>query len=169
MKKKICALAVCLILSAGSTQAQVLSSGTTNDKVFVTGEANTGQPWGEWFTQVYMPYYDELGIAILGIAQAAGQIDLTGKSSETIRKEVGAALNNSLMKMAKIKPPIELKAYHLKVVELYRQTINADPEDGGESKIAIKQTTREANQALRKVFEMHGVPEGVISNHSIKK
>ena len=65
--------------------------------------------------------------------------------------------------MEMIKPPVELKKYHEKIIQLYRETINADPKEAEQNAIVIKQISSEADQAMEKALRLHGVPEKVIA------
>ena len=165
MRNKICVFLACLAVTAGAARAETLvSGGETTTKTIVTGEVNTALPWGRWISEVYMPYSNELGRAILDIARAAGKVQMTGKSTDDALEDITVVLNQSLTKMENIKPPVELKAYHNKIVQLYKETINTDASEPAKSQIMKRQLTREADAALKTVFERHGVPENVIAN-----
>jgi uncharacterized phosphosugar-binding protein len=170
MLTKFIVILACLTMTVGVSLAQEISGDALEesvetkreDQIFWSQQVDGSQEWGIWLKEVFKPYSDELGKAILKIITSTKEIDPTGKSSAQMMEEVTAAYTRSLMSMEMIKPPVELKAYHLKVVELYRQTINADPSEAAQNAVVIKQISREADQALTKAFQLHGIPERVI-------
>jgi len=162
MMKKLLILFILLVVTNGVAHAQGLSGDVQEDQIFWTQEVDASQEWGLWLKEVYRPYSDELSRAILKIISSTINIDPTGKTNEELLEEVNAAYSRSLKSMEMIKPPAELKVYHSKVVELYRQTINADPDKASENALVIKQLTREADQAITKAFQLHGVSQKII-------
>jgi len=162
MIKKIFILLMCFATAIGVAHAQGLSDDTQENQIFWTQEVDSNQPWGLWLKEVYRPYSDELLRAILKIVSSTIDIDSTGKSNEELLEEVNAAYNRSLKSMEEIRTPAELKVYHSKIVELYKQTINADPDKASENALVIKQLTREADQEITKVFKLHGVSQKII-------
>jgi len=51
---------------------------------------------------------------------------------------MNAALNNSLRSMEMITPPVELKGYLTKVIQMYKHTINADPKEATQNAVVSK-------------------------------
>lgn len=146
--------------SSGDTQES--ASSTRKDQTFWSQEVDINQEWGLWLKEVYRPYSDELSMAILKIVSATIDIDPTGKSNAELLEEVNEAYSNSLRSMEAIKAPAELKKYHEKVVELYKHTINSDPKKKSENAVVRKQLSREADQAITKAFQLHGVSQKII-------
>ena len=183
MMRKLFILLMCFAMTGGVAHSQGLSSGpqdlsdenqelsndtqepsteTLEDQIFWKQEVNASQAWGLWLKEVYRPYSIELSKAILKIVSSTIDIDPTGKSPEELMEEVSAAYNRSLLSMEMIKPPAELKVYHSKVVELYRHTINSDPDEASENALVRKRLTVEADQAITKTFQLHGVSQKII-------
>lgn len=162
--KKLLILFIFLVMTNPAAHAQELSNESQEEQIFWTQEVDATEEWGQWLKEIYKPYSDELGMAILKIISSTIDIDPTGKSSAELLEEVNAAYNMSLKSMEIIKPPIELKIYHLKIIELYRLTINSDPKDASKNALIIKQLSIEADQAMTKAFQLHGMPENVIAH-----
>ncbi len=133
------------------------------DRTFWTQEVDFREEWGIWLKEYYKPYADDMTLAMLKIVASTADIDFTGKTSAEILEEVNAAYTKSLRSMEMIKHPPELKAYHAKVVELYKQAIKADPKDKEQNAIEIERLTQEADEAMTRALRLHGVPQGVIN------
>lgn len=155
---------MCCAFTGGAVRAQETAGKVAQDQIFWSQQVDRSQTWGRWLLEVYKPYSDELSRAILKIASSAAGINPEGKSSEALLAEVNAALNNSLIAMEMIKPPAELKIYHSKVIQLYKETINADPKEKEKTAVIVNQLSREADREMKKALELHGVPERVIYN-----
>lgn len=145
-----------------SDDAQESASDTRENQTFWSQEVDVNQEWGLWLKEVYRPYSDELSLAILKIVSSTINIDPTGKSNAELLEEVNEAYSNSLRSMEAIKAPAELKKYHEKVVELYKHTINSDPRKKSENALVRKQLSLEADQAITKAFQLHGVSQKII-------
>ena len=162
MIKKLLILFVFLGLTSAGAHAQELSTNAMEDQTFWSQEVDVNAHWGLWLRDVYRPYADKLSVAILKIVSSTINIDSTGKSSEELLEEINVAYNNSLRSMELIKAPAELKEYHSKIVELYRHTINSDPKEVSKNAIIRKQLSLEADQAITKAFQLHGVSQKII-------
>jgi len=143
-------------------EAEELGEEKLGDTIFWTQDVNAKEEWGIWLKEMYKPYSDKLTIAMLKIVASTAEVDMTGKSSEEILEEVNAAYSESLKDMEKIKPPAELREYHSKIIELYRQTIEADPNDAKRNALVVEQLSKEADQAMTKALKLHSVPARVI-------
>jgi len=133
-----------------------------DDQTFWAHEVDAKEEWGLWLKEVYKPYADEMTVAMLKIVASTADIDYKGKTSEEILEEVNAAYDKSLRSMETVKAPAEFKAYHTKVVRLYRQTIEADPKDKKQNAIERAKLSAEVDEAMTKALKLHGVPQRVI-------
>lgn len=157
--KKIFICFICCFMPAAMVHAQA----NTVDQTFWSQEVSSRQQWGIWLKETYKPYSVELEKAILKIISSTKGIDSTGKSSEKLMEEIKEAYHNGLKSMELVNVPPELKAYHKKVIELYRYTIDSDPKEESKNALVIKQLNAEADRAITRAFQLHGIPQSVIS------
>jgi hypothetical protein len=127
---------------------------------------DTTTEWGQWLVGVFKPYADKMAAEALTTILPATQIDPAGLSQEELLKKVSAGYAEYHKAIQRITPPEELRAYHMKITDVYAEiskNLPAGPEQALELEVKLKILYDEAVQEIIRVLKSHGVPEDVIA------
>ena len=153
MKRILCSFIIVLILCGVSSAQESMDERL---QAFWEQEVDTTTAWGQWLTATYKPYIEALFEAI----QPLRKLDLKGLSPDEIKKKTNEAQVEYYKALQDITPPDELKAYHMKMLELIGELSK------GKLSTEIPEftdnLTEEMKRELEQVFLRHGVPQEII-------
>jgi len=153
MKRILCSFIIVLILCGVSSAQESMDERL---QAFWEQKVDTTTAWGQWLTATYKPYIEALFEAI----QPLRKLDLKGLSPDEIKKKTNEAQVEYYKALQDITPPDELKAYHMKMLELIGELSK------GKLSTEIPEftdnLTEEMKRELEQVFLRHGVPQEII-------
>lgn len=157
------------MLASGAAFAQG-GSGALDSTPAAEAEAfynriDTTTEWGQWLVGVFKPYADKMAAEALTTILPATQIDPAGLSREELMRKVTAGYAEYHKAIQRITPPEELKAYHMKIMDVYAEiskNLPANPEQALDLEVTIKKLYDEAMREIENVLKTRGVPPEVI-------
>jgi len=122
---------------------------------------DTSTSWGRWLTDVVKPYVDEVSTVLEPITSST-EMYYIGKSPEELIAEIHEVKTKSYKAVKSVAPPADLKAYHKKVLKLFKLMTKIDPREEEQYSTRVAQLATETNQIITALFTKKGVPQDII-------
>ncbi|MCK5014612.1 MAG: hypothetical protein KAS66_12400 [Candidatus Omnitrophica bacterium] len=149
------------VMLGGMAFAQGVDIESKNEVDFWEQNVDATTEWGEWLNETVKLYLEKLSETAETYISPITEADITELSPDEIMEKVTANYVDYYKAIQDITPPLDLKVYHSKIVELFAETVK-NIKGPIKNEELISKLGAEAAQEMERVLNQHGVPQKII-------